>query len=679
MAKDLLLELYSEEIPASSQIDAEKGFAEIFRKNFTAAGIRFGEVVIHSGPCRVVVIIHDIEELIEAKTTEKRGPKVDSPREVVESFAKSVNKVPEELSQLEVKGNLYYFYIEKWAQRLVREILPEVISVSLSEYVWPKSMYWGDYKISWIRPLRNILCLFGEEILPVKYGHLSANNFSFGHKFMDFRKIEILNLDDYFKKLDQAKVVVRRSDRKKMIEDSIAELCASENLLFSFDYHLLDEVVGLVEYPNTLMGLIPDKFMDIPSEILVSAMKQHQKYFTLQDVSGNLSPKFIFVSNITSSDDSNIVAGNEKVLTARLADAAFFYNEDLGKTLDEMYGLLSRVTFHAKLGSQQQKADRMFRIAGYLSGGKESVMIAAKLAKADLVSGVVGEFAELQGVMGGYYALKKYDSSISFMIANHYKPFGAKDQVAEGDAAFVSLADKLDSLVGLYLAGERATGSKDPYGLRRYALGIIRVILHNRLHINLRKIIANVIDLYEEFSQSEAVLDEILTFIEDRARNFMLTDKNRKILSSVVNFAVDDDILILQDKLKAIENFIESKKGQALVLSYKRANNILSQEQSKRKMVFDNYDILHDVSNSFERDLLIALNDVIGVVNDSLHAKSYSIALAELSKLNQPLEQFFANLLIIDEDEVGTARRLTILNKLVMIFSKFANFNELQE
>lgn len=664
---NLLLELYSEEIPARMQKQASEGFRNIFIKKFQELGIEYEEIKVFSGPCRITLIAYKLNEFISLAAIEKKGPQVSAPENVIASFAKSCSVDVKDLVKKEISGNSYYFYAEESKTVKLKEILPNLIENSIGSYVWPKSMYWGNYKISWVRPLKNILCLLDSEILPVNYGHLQANNFSYGHKFMKFEKFSVNNPEEYFTKLGEYLVIADDSKRKEMILQSISKFSLEYNLEANFDEKLIDEVTGLVEYPNTLIANIPDEFMHIPKEILSCAMIQHQKYFPLSDKEGKFAAKFIFVANIISENDKNLIKGNEKVLAARLADAAFFYSEDCKKGIFEMSEGLKKITFHANLGNMSEKISRMVEISRILSNNNPDVIMATKLCKSDLCSGVVSEFPELQGIMGSYYAKSSnLNNEISFAIKNHYKPSGANDEVATASAAFVSIADKIDSLVGLYIAGERATGSKDPYGLRRYALGIIRLILENNLQINLKKLIDQIFVLYKnnitDNNQLVTLKKEIINFIEERYKNYLNKDFDAKLVNCLVDLNFCDDLTIIKDKLLSLTNFLQDNKGKEFIQSYKRVFNIVSSSK------IDKYQEINNSSDIYEEDLI----HIINKVSKEAEALEYQQLLVKLYEINPYLNNFFDNLLVISDDQLATIRRISILAKYIKLVDNFA-------
>jgi glycyl-tRNA synthetase beta chain len=682
MLKDLVLELYSEEIPALMQLPAAKAFKEIFAKNFSTENVIFEEIDTYVSPCRIIIHCRNISDSVAAQTIEKRGPKTSAPEMAIKAFADSCGKKIEELEARKIKDAEYYFDVSNIASQPVENILPEIIVKSIPEYVWPKSMHWGEYQISWVRPLKNIMCLFGDAVLPLQYGHLKSNNITFGHKFMSEEQIQVENISDYFKQLDSNKVVydqdIRREKILKQLEEEAKELEVTVNI----DEKLLEEVTGLIEYPVVLVGEIDKRFMKIPPEILTCSMKQHQKYFTAKPpksekvYENTLAPFFFFVSNMSSRNEQNIIEGNERVLTARLSDAEFFYREDQKISSEARYNKLELVTFHAKLGNMKDKTNRIVKIVESLvtGDGANRILVAARLSKTDLVSGVVGEFPELQGIMGGYYtAYEGLATEVSSSIAQHYKPFGANDELPMTQTAgLISISDKLDSLVGLYIAGERATGSKDPYGLRRYAVGFLRVMMKYKVYCPIKILVETAA---EPFGGTEQDIQEIILFIKDRLKNYFTNNNyDVKVVNSLISDFGSDKYNIgdFEPKLEALQDFLRHPEESEKILAiYRRINNILKQNPMDLSDASTEYDkheqaLLEMMGFSFLNSMARLVG---GFYRQYFHA---------LEMLIQPIEKFFDNVMVVTDDLETTKRRLSLLKRICECgFDPYANFDEL--
>ncbi|KJV92739.1 glycine--tRNA ligase subunit beta [Rickettsia bellii] len=656
---ELLLELFSEEIPAFIQKDAEEGYLSIFTKIFEENEI-FAKIQVFSGPRRITLYATHLPKVTLPKEIEIKGPSTEAPEAAINGFCKAHNVSKLELSTKLINNQLYYFYIKKVEERQIKEILPEIIVEAINKYSWAKSMFWGNYNIKWIRPLRNILCIFDSEILPLQFGHLAANNVTFGHRLTDNKKLEVTDFEDYKTKLTENYVILERLKREEIIKTSLLEQANSHNLTIKEDLRLIEEVAGLSEFPVVLCGAIPQKFLELPKEVLISSMRTHQKYFCLFDRSENFAPYFLFVSNGQFANSKLVVQGNEKVLSARLSDALYFYKQDISKTLEANLEKLAAVTFHTKLGSLKEKVERITNICKYIDPDNKDLITAAKLCKSDLVSEMVGEFPELQGIMGYYYAKhENLNEEIAVAIRDHYKPQGLSDSVPVGNAALLAIADKLDSLVGLMIAGEAPTGSGDPYALRRQVLGIIRIIIENKLELNLNSLIDFSLKLYS----SDKDKDLIISFFEERAKFYF---KNEYDIS-LINAVLDLNLTNIKFKLDALKEFLEKEDGKQLLNAYKRASNILGSQ---------------NIDGAVEPSLFNTqpekeLFEVTQKLSLQIVDKDYDKALNLLQTLLTPITSFFDNVLVNDSDPKIAKNRLLILQDVCKLFHKIAKFNRL--
>ncbi|ABE05440.1 glycine--tRNA ligase subunit beta [Rickettsia bellii] len=656
---ELLLELFSEEIPAFIQKDAEEGYLSIFTKIFEENEI-FAKIQVFSGPRRITLYATHLPKVTLPKEIEIKGPSTEAPEAAINGFCKAHNVSKLELSTKLINNQLYYFYIKKVEERQIKEILPEIIVEAINKYSWAKSMFWGNYNIKWIRPLRNILCIFDSEILPLQFGHLAANNVTFGHRLTDNKKLEVTDFEDYKTKLTENYVILERLKREEIIKTSLLEQANSHNLTIKEDLRLIEEVAGLSEFPVVLCGAIPQKFLELPKEVLISSMRTHQKYFCLFDRSENFAPYFLFVSNGQFANSKLVVQGNEKVLSARLSDALYFYKQDISKTLEANLEKLAAVTFHTKLGSLKEKVERITNICKYIDPDNKDLITAAKLCKSDLVSEMVGEFPELQGIMGYYYAKhENLNEEIAVAIRDHYKPQGLSDSVPVGNAALLAIADKLDSLVGLMIAGEAPTGSGDPYALRRQVLGIIRIIIENKLELNLNSLIDFSLKLYS----SDKDKDLIISFFEERAKFYF---KNEYDIS-LINAVLDLNLANIKFKLDALKEFLEKEDGKQLLNAYKRASNILGSQ---------------NIDGAVEPSLFNTqpekeLFEVTQKLSLQIVDKDYDKALNLLQTLLTPITSFFDNVLVNDSDPKIAKNRLLILQDVCKLFHKIAKFNRL--
>ncbi|UCM93285.1 MAG: glycine--tRNA ligase subunit beta [Rickettsia endosymbiont of Cimex lectularius] len=719
---ELLLELFSEEIPALMQKNAAESYKTIFT-TILQDSMLVGDVQVFIGPRRIAVYITNLPKSIPPKEITIRGPKVSSTSQVIEGFCRSNNIEQENLSTLLVQGQSYYIIVKNTKETDIRVLLEDMIPKAISKYIWSKSMYWGNYDISWIRPLRNILCIFDGEILAIKYGHLTANNITFGHRFISPESITIDSFSEYQVKLRESNVIIDQEERKEIIKSQLLIIAKSLNLVIKEDEKLLEEVTGLVELPVVMVGKIPSHFLKLPSEVLVSSMRNHQKYFSTFDETGNFAPYFLFVSNMPN-DQNIIVSGNEKVLSARLSDALYFYQQDLSNSLQSKLPKLERITFHTKLGSVKQKTERIADICNYIiysndlenwnvkQGvsersvhevreyantpqfcetnsskqksilGNKDLQLAARLCKSDLTSEMVGEFPELQGIMGYYYAKEdRLGEEIAAAIRDHYKPQGPSDSLPVGDAAILAIADKLDSLVGLILIGEEPSGSRDPYSLRRQALGIIRIILGNKLSINIKQLVAYVVHLYQTMFEDvkgggdDSGLNKtrqiILDFLEERAKYYFKNHYDLSLINAVLDFDIEEDLVVSEIKLASLQEFLTKADGENLLTIYKRANNILEGSNIEGEVNQDAF------ISKYEQELFLSLGVISKQIDSYIVEKDFTKTLSLLLEILNPVNEFFDNVMVKDQDHNIANNRLLLLRMVTQLFDKLAKFSAL--
>ena len=670
---ELLLELFSEEIPAMMQQKAAIAYKDIFSKYFVANAIEYKKIDVYVGSRRLTIHAVGMASKIAASEKEIKGPKITAPKDAIDGFCRSNNITPQQLLQVEVKGVEFYTYKQKIPAQNTRDILLDSLQTPIAEYVWPKSMYWGDYKIKWVRPLQNILCIFDGEIVPFEYGHIMANDQCYGHRFMSPKACTVSNFVEYRQKLKDNFVMLDAREREEYIQQALSKEASKLGLVIKDDAALLEEVAGLVEYPQVLVGKIDKEFLSVPSEILVSAMRSHQKYFSLFDKGGNFAPYFLFVSNIASVDVDVVVSGNEKVLSARLADALYFYNQDLKTTLSAKSERLKKVIFHAKLGSVKDKTLRIAEIVKFIEPGNVHAAQAALLCKSDIVSEVVDEFPTLQGIMGYYYAkAESLSDELAIAIHDHYKPQGPADQCPKGAAAIVALADKIDSLCGLILVGEKPSGSKDPFALRRQALGIVRIILENKLNIDIADLVAFAANRYKDkINVKDESKKQILLFLEERLKYFFKDQYAVGVTASVLDLKVEANLTQIQSKMRAIKEFLASREGDDLLIAYKRASNILEDATTQG-----------DVDKSafvseYEVTLFNCINECDIGIESALASKNYSESLQLLAGMRRPIADFFDNVMVKDKDAIIANNRMLLLARTKQIFDKIAKFDKL--
>jgi glycyl-tRNA synthetase beta chain len=657
---ELILELYSEEIPSFAQQPAAEGFSEIFTNFFNKQNIKFHQINSFCGPCRITLRITGLS--FDAADENIRGPKKNSDANVLNGFCNKNKVNVDDLTVKEENGVEYYFLYKKNTNTL-ESLLLDNLSKLISSYVWPKSMRWNTYLINWIRPLRNILCLLNNQILPIEYGHIKANNLTFGHKFFAHKSLTINSWDEYQNNLLNAFVVLSKNERKSLISNQLEKICQDNTLALNQDAKLLDEISGLVEYPSVLVGDIPQQFMQLPQELLISCLRLHQKYFTCNDAAGKLANKFLFVCNSPLKDFNVIIDGNQKVLSARLADALYFYNQDLKHSLESRFESLQKIIFHSKLGTVKDKSLRLQSLCKYLKPDNQDLHLAAKLCKCDLLTEVVQEFPELQGIISKYYAANdNLNTNISQTVAKHYSPQGANDEVPEGDAAILSLADKIDSLVGLFLAGERATSSKDPYALRRNTISILRIIFSNKFEINLEEVFEYAASLYP-IPQGKELLKELESFFIDRLKNMLSKEYDLKIL----NCLIKDDLKNLSQielQAKKLSEFCKTENWNLLLGAYKRVVNILGKQTKAASVEPDIF------NNPYE---LALFNQANAVASGNLR-QDFIENLHELLPLVKTINEFFDNVFINDEIEQISRNRINLSYQIKELFDRYLCF-----
>ncbi|NQV57889.1 MAG: glycine--tRNA ligase subunit beta, partial [Rhodospirillales bacterium] len=583
---ELLLEILSEEIPARMQARAADDLKRLVCDGLTAAGLEFTSADGYVTPRRLALVVDGLPTETPDISEEKRGPKTDAPEKAVNGFLGSVGLTLGDLEKRETdKGEFFYAVIEKKGGSAIGKIL-DILGPAIWSFPWPKSMRWSDSKGSWVRPIQDILLMFDGRKVPGRIGFEGSVEFEFknttrAHRFLTDAVIEVKDFADYRKQLEVGHVVLDAADRRARIIEGAEKLAADAGLKLTDDPQLLDEVAGLVEWPVPLMGSIDAEFMDIPPEVLTTTMRKNQKYFALEDASGKLAPKFITVANKETPDGgAAIIAGNERVLRARLADAKFFWDQDRKETLASRTPQLRDITFHAKLGSLDEKIDRVQALAVDLAEGigadKDKVRSAARLAKADLVTGMVTEFPEVQGIMGRYYALADGEApEVADAIAEHYSPQGPSDACPTAPVSVaIALADKIDTLVGFWAIDEKPTGSKDPFALRRAALGVIRLVMENKLRAPLLETFRTAWKTGSYKGKGDEELADLLSFFADRLKVHLREQGVRHdLISAVFALGGEDDLVRLLARVEALGAFLGTEDGANLLTAYKRAAN----------------------------------------------------------------------------------------------------------
>ena len=692
---ELLIELLSEEIPARMQARAAADFGAVLSKRLEAAGLAHDPVETYVTPRRIAAVVRGLPKRQPDVTEEKRGPRTDAPDKAVQGFLKAngLSSVKQAEVRSLPKGDSY-FAVRTLKGRETRAVLPEAIRETVQALGWPKSMRWADGQFRWVRPFHSILAVFEGKVLAgsLPLGESTAlafGNTTAGHRFLAPKPFKVRGFADYRAKLEARYVMLDPAERRAEILRQARRRISRAKLTLKDDPALLDEVVGLVEWPVVFMGRIDSAFMDLPPEVLTTAMRAHQKYLALLDAKGGLADRFLLVANMETPDrGKTVVAGNERVLRARLADARFFWDQDRKATLASRTPRLSEIVFHEKLGTLDQKVDRMqalaTEIADYVPGAdKDRVRSAARLAKADLVTGMVGEFPELQGVMGRYYALKDREhEAVARAIAEHYAPLGPGDACPKAPVSVaVALADKIDTLVGFFAMGETPTGSKDPYALRRAALGIIRLILENGLRLPLMKafdLAAHAAPMAQREDWRRAA-GGLLDFFAERLK-VALRDKGVRhdLITAVFAVGGEDDLVRLLARVAALEAFLKSDDGANLLVAYRRAANIVRIEEKRDGRAYDGEPEPTAMRQDEERALFRALGSAAAAARTAVTAEDFKGAMTALAALRAPVDRFFDAVTVNVEDRALRANRLRLLARIRATLDRVADFSKIE-
>lgn len=691
MSGQLLLELLSEEIPARMQARAAEDLSALVVGALEAQGLKPARIRAFATPRRLALVLDGLPEAQPDVSEERRGPKVGAPQQALDGFLKANGVTLADLAERDTaKGRFYFLDIEKKG-RATAEVLAEVIADVLPRFPWPKSMRWGDRPERWVRPLESILCLFSGKVVPVAFAGRTAGNLTKGHRFLSPAAFEVSGFDDYAAKLEAARVILDPAKRREIIARDADAIAAAAGLKVLPDAGLLAEVAGLVEWPVVLKGTIDDAFMSVPREVLSTSMRTHQKYFSLTEAGGGLAAGFLVVANMQPEDGGKrIVAGNERVLRARLSDARFFWDTDREAKLESRVAALGDRIFHAALGSVEAKVGRIAalsaEIAKAIGADAAKAERAARLAKADLSTAMVGEFPELQGVMGRYYALHDgEDAVVADAIAQHYAPQGPSDACPTAPVSVaVALADKIDSLVGFFAIDEKPTGSRDPYALRRAALGLIRLVQENRLRVRLKALFLAAHARYAadgpaNLRPAETVADELVDFLADRLKvHWREEGVGHDVIAAVFARDKDDDVVRFRARVAALGDFLKAEDGRNLLIAYRRAANIVRIEEKKDNARFDAAPDAALLATPEETALHAALERAIPASAQALAAEDFGGAMAALASLRAPVDAFFDKVTVNSEDPKQRDNRLRILSRIGAAMESVADFSRLE-
>jgi glycyl-tRNA synthetase beta chain len=716
---ELLLELFSEEIPARMQAAAAEQLRERITARLAEERLTFARAQAFVTPRRLTLVVDGLPERQPDVEEERKGPHVSAPQKALDGFMKSAGLTTLEGAEVRTVGGAdYYYVLRKSPGRRTADVVRDAVTGTIESFAWPKSMRWGSGAMRWVRPLQNVLCVLDGAVVDVALRDhgLRANDVARGHRFAAPEPFTVRSFDDYARKLRDAFVVLDAAERRAIIAERITALAVAEGLSVADDPGLLDEVTGLVEWPVPLIGSIDEHFMGVPREVLTTTMRANQKYFALETADAALAARFIVVANIGANDGgAAIVAGNERVLRARLSDAKFFWEQDLKTPLAARVPKLNALVFHAKLGTIGDKAQRLEQLAPELAqqvrapatgsqassvadaaalslaGAAELSLVARAglLCKADLVSAMVVEFPELQGKMGRYYALADgEDARVADAIGDHYAPLGPNDRCPSAPfSVAVALADKLDTLVGFFAVGEKPTGSRDPFALRRAALGVIRIIVENRLRLPLRPAIATVYRAYEGLDAlrrntpepAGEVSAELLEFFADRLKVHLRgTGARHDLVSAVFAVGGEDDLVRLLARVDALGAFLASPDGANLLTAYRRASNIVRREESKDRAHYDGTPDPALLAQPEETELHAALNAAQATILDSAMHEDFAGAMAALARLRPFVDTFFDKVTVNADDAALRANRLRLLSGISSALGAVADFSKIE-
>ncbi|ERF81099.1 glycine--tRNA ligase subunit beta [Bradyrhizobium viridifuturi] len=695
---DLLLELFSEEIPARMQAKAADDLRRMVTDKLVAEGLVYEGAKAFATPRRLALTVHGIPARQPDLKSERRGPKIGAPDGAVQGFLKAtgLKSLDEAKIQKDAKGDFYIALIEKPGRAAI-DVIAEILPVIIRTFPWPKSMRWGarsakSGSLSWVRPLHSIIATFGletEEPDVVKFSvdGIEAGQTTYGHRFMAPGAIPVRRFEDYEAKLKAAKVILDPQARKDIIVEDAKELAFAQGLELVEDQVLVDEVSGLVEWPVVMMGSFEKEFLVIPDEVIRATIRNNQKCFVVRDPkTGKLTNKFVLTANIEAPDGGKtIVAGNERVIRPRLSDAKFFYETDLKTKLEDRLPKFEQIVFHEKLGTQAERIKRIealaAEIAPLVGADVEKTKRAARLAKADLLTEVVGEFPELQGLMGKYYALAQgEDASVAAASEEHWKPQGPTDRVPTDPVSIaVALADKFDTLAGFWAIDEKPTGSKDPYALRRAALGAIRLIVENTLRLPILKTAKSALRGLSVEADAETLPNDLLAFFADRLK-VQLRDQGARhdLVDAVFSLGGQDDLLLVVRRVEALGKFLDSDDGKNLLAGTKRASNILSIEEKKDKRTFDGAPDAALYKLDEEKALAKAIDQVKAEASAAVAKEDFAAAMSAMAKLRPAVDAFFDKVKVNDDDPKVRENRLKLLNEIRAATRAVADFSRIE-
>ena len=684
---EFFLELFSEEIPSSLQTNLRSDLLNAFKDLFEKKTIKFKNSATYSTPNRLIILFEGVEREITLKSEEIKGPSIKAPNEALEGFLRSNNLDKTKVYKKKTDKGEFYFYKTSSKKLNTHSILEVSIPEILKKIQWKKSMKWGNFELNWARPLKSILAVFDKKKISFKFGHLNSSNVTFVDKeFEDKTKI-FLDFKTYNNFFKSQEIIVNHDQRKKFIEENLQKISNTKKIIFEKNQKLLDEVVNLTDSPNLLICEFDKKFLNIPKEILTITMQYHQKYFPSYDAKGNITNEFVVVANRKDSKGL-IKIGNERVVEARLSDAEFFWKKDKSQNLVKSVSKLKNINYFKGLGSYFDKVQRMRKLGGMISDelliSKEKVELSASISKVDLLSDLVGEFPELQGVMGGYFAeAQGFDKEITQAISEQYLPIGLESQLPKKPFSIaLSISDKIDTLVGFFGINQKPTSSKDPYALRRLALGIVRTIVENKKDFKIRGLIDYSINLYLEqgFEFSNKNLQkELQEFLMERLKYYLKEKKIRQdIAESCISVLNIDNSVIIFRKASCLNKVINKPVGKDIIASYKRAYSILDSEQKNSQLDLSNTTDPGIFKSDFEKNLFKKINELRKYFSSINKDEDFEQSLANLAGAKKLVFEFFDNVIVNEQDQSIKKNRLELIQMLCKTFENYTNFSVIE-
>ncbi len=684
---EFFLELFSEEIPAGLQKNLREKIFEDFKNLFDDRFIKFKKGFSLSSPNRVVVVFEDLDKEIRIESEEIKGPKISAPNQALEGFIRSNKIEKKDLYQKKTEKDEFYFFKRKPKILKTQDLLTEFVPKILDNCQWKKSMKWGEFDLTWGRPLKSILSIFDKKTVYFKFHHLVSSNLTFIDKDLEEKKKAFKNFKTYEKFFEKQGIFINQMKRKSIINRYFSKILKKQNLKINENPKLIDEVVNLVESPNILLCKFDKKFLSVPKEILTLTMESHQKYFPTFNHKDEITNEFLIVTN--RKDHKGLIKiGNERVVEARLSDAQFFWNKDKNQNLVKKVSELKSISFFKGLGTYFDKVQRMRKLGGMLSDelliSKEKVELSASICKTDLTSDLVGEFPELQGIMGGYFStFQGFDKDVSLAISEQYLPIGLKSNVPKKSfSVALSIADKIDTMVGFFGINEKPTSSKDPLALRRIAIGIIRTVIENKKDLKIKDLLIYSSNLYE--SQGFRLINtdlqnELNNFLKDRFKYYL---KEKEIRYDIIDASLSsfslNKIFSFFEKARCLNRNINNQIGIDIISSYKRASNILESEMKNNEIEINNSTDPGIFKSDFEKNLYKKVNEIKKYFSAINSDENYERSLLILAEARKEVFEFFDNVKVNEDNESLRKNRLELINMLCKTFQNFINFELLK-